>query len=258
MTPTARQRHAALWLALLLAPLQAVQAAKVPGMPCWARGPAATGRGAWKSYSAKQGGQNRAVMGRINAGVSKRLDFALFGDRQAFREKHRCPPCSARLPPARQLPRPAHPFFHHAAPHNLPCPCCRSITMILGRSAADEWARLFPPADGWLAAPFGVVGSDTQDLAWRIIGGWERPKQSPRVAAMLIGTNDVNQGRPLADLGEPGRHVERWLSAWQQRGAAAAHVPCCLLTCVHPLPSLPSQQRKRWTFFSSGGQQRIL
>ncbi|KAL4430554.1 hypothetical protein ABPG77_005794 [Micractinium sp. CCAP 211/92] len=74
-----------------------------------------------------------------------------------------------------------------------------SITQLISQQSQEEWAALFPPAQGWLAAPLGVAGNDVEDLTWRVIGGSELPQLAPRCIALLIGTNDVNSHTELAD-----------------------------------------------------------
>lgn len=41
-----------------------------------------------------------------------------------------------------------------------------------------------------------------QDLAWRVIGGWERPRLAPACVALLIGTNNVSGEMPPAELAQ--------------------------------------------------------
>lgn len=66
--------------------------------------------------------------------------------------------------------RPALP--HRAEQPNL-APCSRrSLTQRIFRESKTEWASLFPPSDGWLAAPLGVSGNDLEvgGRAWWLVG----------------------------------------------------------------------------------------
>ncbi|KAL4436964.1 hypothetical protein ABPG75_004103 [Micractinium tetrahymenae] len=89
-----------------------------------------------------------------------------------------------------------------------------SITQLISRESKAEWAALFPPSKGWVAAALGVVGNDDEDLTWRIIAGSERPKLAPRCIALLIGSNDVNGRVPTATIKKYMDYLLQYLQGW--------------------------------------------
>ena len=74
----------------------------------------------------------------------------------------------------------------------------------------DTWQSHF----GDLAAlPLGVSGSTVEMLAWRLAVGGERPEPPPRVAALLIGINNLY--KDVSDPAVPLEWLVRWLrAAW--------------------------------------------
>jgi hypothetical protein len=62
------------------------------------------------------------------------------------------------------------------------------------------------------ALPLGMCGSSVGHLAARILAGGERPAPPPRVAALLIGANNI---LPEKGLPPPAGHLD-WLVGWMR------------------------------------------
>ena len=67
------------------------------------------------------------------------------------------------------------------------------------------WKKHFGGLD---AAPLAMGGSTTDELAWRMMVGGEKPKRAPRVVAFMIGINDLKWARkdPAPNL----EYIVRW------------------------------------------------
>ena len=70
------------------------------------------------------------------------------------------------------------------------------------------WKKYFGGLD---AAPLAMGGSTTDELAWRMMVGGEKPKRAPRVITFLIGINDLKWARkdPAPNL----EYIVRWAKA---------------------------------------------
>jgi hypothetical protein len=70
------------------------------------------------------------------------------------------------------------------------------------------WKKHFGGLD---AAPLAMGGSTTDELAWRMMVGGEKPKRDPRVIAFLIGINDLKSARkdPAPNL----EYIVQWTRA---------------------------------------------
>lgn len=198
----AQGASAVLALALALAVLQQPHAAAAQGvpppMPPWARGPYTPGPGAWKAFAIKQHGENQALVAAANA-QQQRWDFVMCEWEAGEARRPWCFCLLLWLLAQPRLQPACPPACKNTSPLRCPLPSLHrttdgdSITQLIKRNGRDTWARLFPPAT-WRAAPLGISGNDIQDLAWRLWSGTERPAVPPRVAALLIGLNNVQGG----------------------------------------------------------------
>jgi lysophospholipase L1-like esterase len=73
-----------------------------------------------------------------------------------------------------------------------------SITAGWRGNGSEVWAKNFAPLK---AANFGIGGDRTQHVLWRILNG-ELNGIQPRVAVLMIGTNNTSSRDPAADIAE--------------------------------------------------------
>lgn len=82
-----------------------------------------------------------------------------------------------------------------------------SITQVLAERDRGVWARHF----GHLkSAPLGVAGNTVEELSWRLAVGKEKFRRGPRVAAVLIGINNLSRGVN----GDPAARLDAFLLPW--------------------------------------------
>jgi hypothetical protein len=104
-----------------------------------------------------------------------------------------------------------------------------SLTALSAFDSPAPWAAHFgdlaAAAVGGGALPLGVNGSTVENLAWRIVLGGERPAAPPRVAALLVGVNNLYKGqyRP-EDRPAPLAEELEWLVRWLQAAMPSTQV----------------------------------
>jgi lysophospholipase L1-like esterase len=80
-----------------------------------------------------------------------------------------------------------------------------SITQGWERNGKQVWAEIFEPLG---AVNFGISGDQTSQLLWRISTGKELEPISPRLAVLLIGTNNLHEHSPEQIAGGVAAIVE--------------------------------------------------
>lgn len=102
------------------------------------------------------------------------------------------------------------PFDSMPSAH-LPC----SITQLISQQSKEEWTALFPPSQGWLAAPLGVAGNDVEARRPRGPMRCCRPSLSshrtvqavsaghPQHCATQCRLSDTNAGPVAPNAGSP-------------------------------------------------------
>jgi lysophospholipase L1-like esterase len=85
-----------------------------------------------------------------------------------------------------------------------------SITQVVGDKYMDIWNKYF---GGMKSAPLGISGDTVEELSWRLVYGKERFAVDPKVAAFLIGINNIKGARN--DPAEKMEFLMPWIrAAW--------------------------------------------